>query len=84
MPKINHYNPNGIRHPRRTRIINLIKAFCNENGYIYTNGLHTVFNKYADEHQRDRTFTEMRQDGHNQPASLEYQVTIWLNQHFTA
>ncbi len=79
------YNPRNIRHPRRTRIINTIKSVCTLHNYTYSKNLHTLFNKYADEHDSDRKFTEMCDaliNGYYEYAPLELQVTNWTNYHF--
>ena len=87
MPKINLYNPNGVRHPRRTTIINTIKAVCKEHGYTYTNGLHTLFNQFALQQDNDRYFYSMpfeplTRNHSSTNASIEYQVALWTHYHF--
>ena len=88
--KINYYNPNGVRHPRRTRIINTIKAVCKEHGYTYTKGLHILFNQFALQQDKDRYFTCMPIDPIDtitpyyscDIATFEYQATLWTHYHF--
>lgn len=77
------YNPNNIRHTRRTRIINTIKNTCNLYGYTYTNGLHTIFNTYATQHLLDKQFTLTYDNYIYRAAYIEEQVTKWVIIHFT-